>query len=289
MMAQEKEVDVLTGTETTGHEWDGIRELNTPLPKWWLWVFYATIVFAIIYTILYPAWPWFNGFTHGILGYSSRAAVRERIEDMTANRAHWVEQIEATPMEEIVNDPDLLQIATVGGRAIFANNCAPCHGTGATGRPGGYPALVDDDWLWGGTLDAIHTTVTHGIRNGTDPDARASEMPAFGADGVLSPQQISAVAEHVLALSGAGPDNAEGAQIFAENCVACHGDLGRGNEDLGAPNLSDQIWLYGGSKDDIVRQVTKPRHGVMPPWHARLSEVEIKQVTVYVHSLGGGQ
>lgn len=289
MMAQEKDFDALTGTETTGHEWDGIRELNTPLPRWWLYVFYATIVFGVIYSILYPAWPWFNGFTQGVLGYSSREVVRERIAEAAASRAHWVEQIEATPLEEIVDNPDLLQIASVGGRAVFGNNCAPCHGTGATGRPGGYPALVDDDWIWGGSLEAIHTTIAGGIRNAAHAEARVSEMPAFGADGVLTPPQVVAVAQHVLARSGAGEDNEEGAQIFAENCAACHGDLGRGNPDLGAPNLSDQIWLYGGGKDEVVRQITKPRHGVMPPWDTRLTPAEIKQVAVYVHSLGGGQ
>lgn len=288
-MAHGHEVDALTGTETTGHEWDGIRELNTPLPRWWLWVFYVCIAFSIVYSILYPAWPWFGGYTKGLLGYSSRANINQRMADMEASRAHWVEQIEATPLAAIVDDPDLLQIATVGGRAVFANNCAPCHGTGATGRPGGFPALVDDDWIWGGTLDAIYTTVNHGIRNAADPDARVSVMPAFGADGVLTPQQISAVAEHVLALSGAAADNPEGAQLYAENCAACHGDLGRGNTDLGAPNLSDQIWLYGGSKEAIVNQITRPKQGVMPPWHTRLSEAEMKQVTIYVHSLGGGE
>ncbi len=288
-MAQEKEFDVLTGTETTGHEWDGIRELNTPLPKWWLYVFYVTIVFGVIYSILFPAWPWFNGFTQGLLGYSSREVVRERIAEAAANRAHWVAEIEATPLDEIAGNPDLLQIASVGGRAVFANNCAPCHGTGATGRPGGYPALVDDDWIWGGSLEAIHATIVGGIRNAAHPEARASEMPAFGADGVLTPVQVAAVAQHVLALSGAAENDADGAQIFAENCAACHGEIGRGNEELGAPNLSDKIWLYGGSKDEVVRQITKPRHGVMPPWDTRLTPAEIKQVAVYVHSLGGGQ
>jgi cytochrome c oxidase cbb3-type subunit III len=283
-----KEVDTVTGIETTGHEWDGIKELNTPLPKWWLYVFYATIVWALAYSVAYPSWPWLSGYTKGLLDYSSRQQLNERMAALDASRADWSDRILATSLEDIVEDPDLLRIATAGGRIVFANNCAPCHGTGATGRPGGYPALVDDDWIWGGTLEDIHATIIHGIRS-ADPESRVSEMPAYGADGILSAAEINAVAEHVLAISGQGPENAQGATIFAENCAACHGELGRGEAALGAPNLTDQIWLYGGSKQAIVSQISRPRLGVMPPWNTRLSDVEIKQATVYVHSLGGGQ
>jgi cytochrome c oxidase cbb3-type subunit III len=284
-----REVDAVTGTETTGHEWDGIKELNTPLPKWWLWVFYATIIWALAYSVVYPAWPWLSGYSKGVLDYSSREQFAERMSAFEASRAEWSERIAAASLDEINDDPQLLQIATAGGRIVFANNCAPCHGTAATGRPGGYPALVDDDWIWGGTLDEIHTTVTHGIRNAADPEARFSQMPAYGGDGLLTAHQINAVAEHVLALSGQGKDNAEGAAIFAENCVACHGELGKGEPALGGPNLTDQIWLYGGSRQAIVSQITRPRQGVMPPWNNRLSDVEIKQAAIYLHSLGGGQ
>jgi len=284
-----KEVDTITGIETTGHEWDGIKELNTPLPKWWLYVFYACIVWAMVYSVAFPSWPWLSGYTQGLLGYSSREELNERMAALETSRAVWADRIAAASLQEINDNPDLLQIATAGGKVIFANNCAPCHGTGATGRPGGFPALVDDDWIWGGTLDDIHTTIVHGIRNAQDPDARISQMPAFGADGTLTAAQINAVADHVLAISGQGPDNAEGATIFADNCAACHGDLGRGDPALGAPDLTDQIWLYGGSKQALVSQITRPKQGVMPSWNTRLSDVEIKQATVYVHSLGGGQ
>jgi cytochrome c oxidase cbb3-type subunit 3 len=283
-----KELDTLTGIETTGHEWDGIKELNTPLPKWWLWVFYATIVWGLAYSIAYPSWPWLSGYFKGMLGYSTRGEFGERMAAFDASRAGWYDRIAATSLQEINDDPQLLPIATAGGKVIFGNNCAPCHGTGATGRPGGFPALVDDDWIWGGTADDIYTTIRHGIRNG-DPDARFSQMPAYGADGLLTAAQINAVADHVLALSGQGQDNAEGAAIFAENCAACHGELGKGEPALGAPNLTDQIWLYGSGKQAIVSQITRPRLGVMPPWSPRLSDVEIKQVATYVHSLGGGQ
>jgi cytochrome c oxidase cbb3-type subunit III len=284
-----KELDKLTGIETTGHEWDGIKELNTPLPKWWLWVFYATIVWAIAYSIAFPSWPWLSGYYKGLLGYSTRGEFGERMAALEASRAGWYDRLAGASLQQINDDPELLQIATVGGKVIFGNNCAPCHGTGATGRPGGYPALVDDDWIWGGTADDIYTTIRHGIRNAADPEARFSEMPAYGVDGLLTPKQIDAVADHVLALAGQGPDNAEGATIWAENCVACHGELGKGDPALGAPNLTDQIWLYGSGKQAIVSQITRPRLGVMPPWTPRLSDVEIKQVATYVHSLGGGQ
>ena len=283
-----REVDTLTGIETTGHEWDGIKELNTPLPKWWLWVFYTTIVWAMAYSIAFPSWPWLSGYFGGVLGYSSREQFRERMADFDASRADWSSRIAAASLQEINDDPQLLPIATAGGKVIFGNNCAPCHGTGGTGRPGGFPALVDDEWIWGGTAEDIYATIYHGVRN-DDADSRVSQMPAFGADGLLTAQQINAVADHVLALSGQGPDNAEGTAVFAENCVACHGELGKGEQTVGAPDLTDQIWLYGGNKAAIVSQITKPRFGVMPSWHQRLSDVEIKQVATYVHSLGGGR
>jgi cytochrome c oxidase cbb3-type subunit 3 len=283
----DKEVDSITGTETTGHVWDGIRELNTPLPKWWLWTFYATIIWALVFYILYPAWPWLGGYTRGVLGYSSRAEFAETMAAVDEGRVGWINKFTQLELEEIAQDPELLQVAMAGGRSIFAENCAGCHGSGGAGAPG-YPILVDDDWIWGGTLEDIHTTVTYGIRNEND-ESRYSEMPAFGADEILEPEQISAVADYVLSLSGAGPANEQGKMIFEEQCVACHGEDGKGIPDVGGPNLTDGIWLYGGNKDAIVAQITKPRQGVMPPWNERLNDAEIKQVTIYVHSLGGGQ
>lgn len=282
-----KEVDTLSGTETTGHEWDGIKELNTPLPKWWLYVFYTTIVWAAIYCVFFPSWPWLSGYAKGILGYTNRQHYTAMMADLEKERAVWSDKIAATPVAQILDDPDLTAIATAGGRVIFGNNCAPCHGTGGIGQKGGFPALVDDDWLWGGSIDAIYTTIQHGIRNTTDADARTSLMPAFGE--LLTRDQISAIADHVLFLSGHGAENAEGAQLFADNCAACHGELGKGNRDLGAPNLTDQIWLYGDTKAAVVAQISHPRMGVMPAWHGRLSDVEIKEAAVYVHSLGGGE
>jgi cytochrome c oxidase cbb3-type subunit 3 len=283
----DRETDVLTGTETTGHEWDGIRELNTPLPKWWLYTFYATIVWAFGYFVLYPAWPSFSGFTKGVLGYSSRAEIAETMNQVEAGRAAWAEKFAATPVEEIVVDRELLDFAMAGGKTIFADNCQPCHGAAGSGAPS-YPVLADDDWLWGGAIEAIYATVQHGVRSGA-ADTRVSEMPRFGADGVLTPAEIATVADYVLSLSGAGTANQAGATLFVDNCAACHGEDGRGMAELGAPNLTDGIWLYGGSKKAVVAQVTAPRHGMMPAWSGRLNDVSIKQVSIYVHSLGGGQ
>jgi cytochrome c oxidase cbb3-type subunit III len=156
----------------------------------------------------------------------------------------------------------------------------------------GYPNLLDDDWLWGGDMEAIHTTITHGIRNTTDADARYSEMPAFGRDELLEGPQIDAVVQHVLAISGQEHDAglaAEGTAVFAENCASCHGEEGKGNRELGAPNLTDAIWLYGGDADALHYTVWNARYGVMPNWNARLSEADIRSVAVYVHGLGGGE
>lgn len=290
-MPTKVEKDSLTGTETTGHEWDGIKELNTPLPKWWLYTFYATIVFSVIWWILYPSWPSLNSHTRGILGSNQRLEIQQRLAEARAKQQVWLDKIAAKSPAEIKADPELARFAMVGGAAAFGTNCAPCHGVGGAGQ-GFFPALVDDDWIWGGTLEAIETTIRHGIRNADDPEARTSAMPAFGADGILDRGQIRDVAQFVLGLSGNAADKAaaeRGAPLYAENCASCHGEAGEGNPDLGAPNLKDSIWLYGGTAEKIEAQIWRPRLGVMPPWQGRLSEETIKMLTVYVHALGGGQ
>jgi cytochrome c oxidase cbb3-type subunit III len=290
MAAEER--DPVTGQMTTGHEWDGIKELNTPLPKWWLYVFYASILFSVVYWVLFPAIPGISGYTHGLLGYNQRAALDEVLASAAAGRQAYVERIEQTSLEQIQSDPDLLNFALTGGRAAFNENCAACHALGGAGRPGGFPTLADDDWLWGGKPDAILQTIRHGIRS-ADPDARQSEMPAFGRDQILDAGQIDDVAEFVLSLSGRSTDAAaagRGAQVFADNCAACHGAAGAGNPEFGAPNLADAIWLRGsGTKAEIVAQVTQPKMGVMPNWQGRLDEATLRMLATYVHSLGGGQ
>lgn len=278
--------------ETTGHSWDGIEEFNNPLPRWWLYTFYATIVWAIGYTILYPAWPLVKQATPGILGYNTRAEVAEEIQRFEDANAGLVAKLESVELAAITDDPDLHNYAVQGGAAVFKTWCAQCHGSGAAGvQASGYPNLLDDDWLWGGSIDDIHYTVTNGIRNESD-DAHYSEMPAFGRDQLLEPAQIDQVVAFVQSLSGLDYDAAlasEGAVVFEENCTSCHMDDGTGDRTQGAPNLTDAIWLYGGSTDAIRYSVGNARFGVMPNWNTRLSEAEIRAVSSYVHQLGGGE
>lgn len=286
-----KPIDHVTGTETTGHEWDGIRELNTPLPRWWLWVFYATIVWSIGYWVVYPAWPLITTHTAGLFGYSTRAAVHAEVDQLRASRQARAAGLADASLDQIRNDAALRTFAIAQGRAAFGDNCAPCHGSGAAGSPG-YPNLNDDDWIWGGQLADIQQTIAHGIRFAQNPESRTSQMPAFGKDGILNRQQIADTAAFVLTLSGRpaeGGDAAKGATLYAENCAACHGDQGRGNRELGAPNLADNIWLFGGTRQAIVESIMNSRGGVMPAWAGRLDPVTIKALTIYVHSLGGGQ
>lgn len=279
--------------ETTGHDWDGIEEYNNPLPRWWVWVFYACIVWGIGYSIAYPAWPLISSATPGVLGASTRADVAAEIKRFDEANASIKQQLIEADLTSISANPELMTYAERAGAAVFKTNCAQCHGSGAAGVEGkGYPNLLDDDWLWGGDIENIHLTVTHGIRNTTDPDARYSEMPKFGADELLEPQQISEVVEYVLQISGQEHDAAlaaAGQTVFVDNCSACHMEDGSGDPTQGAPKLSDAIWLYGGSREAITETVVNARFGVMPNWNRRLSEDQIRAVALYVHSRGGGQ
>ncbi len=281
-----KRIDEPTGTEFVGHEWDGIEELNTPLPRWWLYTFYATILFAIVYVVLYPAWPLLDRATAGTLGWSSRGDLAAEMRAADAARAGVVAKIAATPIEALADDPALMQAAVAGGAAAFKVNCVQCHGAGAAGSPG-YPNLNDDDWIWGGTLTEIEYTLTHGIRWDAAAETRSNFMPAF--EGSLEPAQVGALTAHVLSLSGKARPNAAGAQMFADNCAACHGAGGEGLPAVGGPALNDAIWLYGGSASAIGKQILAPRHGVMPAWQGRLDPVTIKMLAAYVHARGGGQ
>jgi len=281
-------LDEATRTETVGHEWDGIEELNTPLPRWWLWTFYACIVFALGYCVVYPAWPMLSQATPGTLGWSSRGDLDKDLKATAAQRARTVAALADMPIEQLPAHPALMRAAVAGGAAAFRINCVQCHGAGAAGSKG-FPNLNDDDWLWGGDLKTIETTLRHGIRQPGDDATRQSIMPNFGSDGLLTPAQVEAVADHVLSLSGKARSSAQGAQLFADNCAVCHGPGGKGSRQFGAPDLTDAIWLDGGEREDVIAQVTRPHMGVMPAWGTRLDPVTIKMLAAYVHSLGGGE
>jgi cytochrome c oxidase cbb3-type subunit 3 len=290
-MAGHKELDAVTGVETTGHVWDGdLKELNKPLPKWWLYVLYATIIWSIGYWVLYPAWPLVNSYTQGVLGYSQRGEVTKDVAAAKEAQAKFVAAIAERTPAEIEKDSDLMEFVLRGGATQFANNCAPCHGRGAQGFKG-YPNLNDDDWLWGGTVENIEQTIRNGIRSG-HADSHESAMPRFGIDQILTPAQISDAATFVLSLSGASGDAAaveRGKAVFDEQCAACHGPEGKGMAELGAPNLTDGIWLYGGQKADIEETIRTGRGGVMPAWDGKLDPVTVKMLAIYVHALGGGK
>jgi cytochrome c oxidase cbb3-type subunit 3 len=290
-MTDHSDIDKVTGTSTTGHEWDGIKELNTPLPRWWIITFYITIVWAVGYWIVYPAWPMLRSHTTGILHYSSRADVAVELADLEKTRGDKMIALGTAPLADIEKDPALLALARARGKTVFGDNCAPCHGSGGAGAKG-YPNLNDDDWLWGGTLDQIMQTIQFGVRSG-HAKAHEGAMLAFGKEGVLKTEQIVTVASYVRSLSGLstsrGYDATAGAKIFAENCAVCHGDAGKGNQELGAPNLADKIWLYGSDEATLIETITNGRAGVMPAWEGRLDPSTIKAMAVYVHSLGGGK
>lgn len=284
------EKDVISGRDTTGHEWDGIRELNTPLPKWWVYVYLATIVWALGMFVLYPAIPLGTRATTGLLGFSSRAQAMAGFQEMNALHATQMQEIGRMSFADIEKNHDLMEVALTAGRITFANNCQPCHGPNGEGRIG-YPALDTDVWRWGGTLDAIQQTITHGIRS-ADPDARNSQMPNFGGDKLLTPAQIEDIADYVMTLYGKakpGVDTSAGEKLFGDNCAPCHGAKAEGNRDVGAPPLASRVHLYGDSRAAVVAQITHPRMGVMPNWNHRLSPATIKAVALYVHSLGGGE
>ena len=286
------EIDPISGQGTTGHEWDGIKELNTPLPRWWLWTFYACILWSVGYWIVYPSFPLISGFAPGFAGYSSRGAVMAEIDSVRARRADAAAGLASASLTQIRNDPKMLEIALAQGKTAFGDNCAPCHGAGGAGAKG-FPVLADDDWLWGNSLDEMAATITHGIRAATDDQTRSTMMPAFGKDGLLKRDEVAAVANHVRVLGQLEPEKganlALGTKLFAENCAVCHGAQGKGDRSLGAPNLTDAIWLYGSDVGAISATIHNPRNGVMPAWGDRLDPVTIKSLTLYVQSLGGGR
>lgn len=293
------EIDEFTGVETTGHEWDGLKELNNPLPRWWLWVFYVTVIWSVWYWVIYPAWPTLSGATEGTGGYTQFIELKNSQNEIVQRQQAYLDTFEKASYDNIMNDEELYAFAMAGGNSLFKDRCATCHGTGAAGSKG-YPNLNDDDWIWGGTLDDIEATIRYGIRDNHE-DTRISQMPAFGKEGMLNRDEINAVVDYVMSLSGAKPhgghhgketnelDLVAGAQIFKMQCASCHGEHGKGLHELGAPNLTDKIWLYGGDRDTIYETVFYSRAGMMPAWDQFLDDNAIRQLTVYLHQLGGGE
>ncbi|MBR0752383.1 cytochrome-c oxidase, cbb3-type subunit III [Bradyrhizobium jicamae] len=290
-MTEHDDIDSVSGRSTTGHEWDGIKELNTPLPRWWILSFYATILWAIGYWIVYPAWPLITSNTTGLFHYSTRASVAEDLADLEKLRGEKMAVLGNASLAEIEKDPALLALARARGKTVFADNCAPCHGSGGAGAKG-YPNLNDDEWLWGGSLDQILQTIQYGARSG-HAKTHDSQMLAFGRDGILKKGEIVTVANYVRSLSGLstapGFDAAAGKKLFTDNCTSCHGENAKGNQELGAPDLTDRIWLYGSDEATLIETITNGRAGVMPAWSGRLDPVTVKALAVYVHSLGGGK
>lgn len=286
---KDKDIDKLSGVETTGHEWDGLKELNNPLPRWWVWVFLVTCIWSVGYWVIYPAWPTISGHTKGIGEHNQFKELEKSQAEIVGRQAGYLEKFEKASDKEVMNNPELYAFAIAGGKAAFKDNCATCHGTGGAGGKG-YPNLNDDDWLWGGRLDDIHTTLLHGIRAGNE-DTHISQMPSFGKDKTLNRDEIYTVVDYVMTLSGeAKPKDtyAQGAEIFKAQCVSCHGEQGKGKQEVGAPNLTDKIWLYGGDRKTLYDTIYYARAGVMPAWKDRLDENTIRQLTIYLHQLGGG-
>lgn len=285
-----REPDEVTGVETTGHEWDGIRELDNPLPRWWLYMFWAGIAVAAVYWVLMPAWPGVRSYTQGVLGQSDRADVVVALNDLKTLRGAQAARLKTASLEEIERDPELQAYAQAVGQSVFGDNCATCHGTGGVGAKG-YANLRDDVWLWGGSLEDIHHTIEVGVR-ADHPQTRFSQMPAFGRDQMLSAAEVSDLTEYVVALSGRPANTAavrRAAPVYQTQCVACHGPTGAGDQKQGAPNLTDQEWLYGSTRADIHAQIWNGRGGVMPSWKARFDPETLKALAVYIHANAGGQ
>jgi cytochrome c oxidase cbb3-type subunit 3 len=276
-----------TDKNTTGHNWDGIEEYNIPSPRWWLIIWIITIIWSIGYWFFYPTWPTKSGNSKGSLNWTQQSQLLESQAEIDSARSVYLKKFSSASFDEIKKDSRQMEFAINGGKIAFKENCAACHGTGAQGG-GGFPNLNDDDWIWGGKVEDIYQTILYGIRS-SHKKTRENQMPSFGLDKILTKQEISSTVEYVMSLSGKAPYNQNGGELFKANCASCHGSSGIGNKALGAPNLADAIWLYGNSKDDVAHTVFYARNGVMPYWNGRLSNDTIKQLAIYVYSLGGGE
>ncbi|MCT8997552.1 cytochrome-c oxidase, cbb3-type subunit III [Chelativorans intermedius] len=289
------ERDPITGIHTTGHEWDGIKELDNRVPRAVIFFLVVTTLFSVVYWILMPAWPLGSTYTRGLLGLDQRQVVEESVREANAQRATWTQEIAQLDFDEISARPELMQIVAEAGKTLFGDNCAACHGLDAAGSPG-FPSLADGTWLWGGDPQTVAETLRVGI-NSTHPETRFAQMPAFGRDGILDAAAISAIVSYIRSnaegIADLGPQDAEGIEegrrLFADNCAACHGAEGRGDQAVGAPDLMDDAWLVGSDRQTLVRTVWNGRQGHMPHWEGRLGETERKMLTLYVTEILAGR
>jgi cytochrome c oxidase cbb3-type subunit 3 len=289
MSAEER--DPISGHKTTGHVWNGIKELDTPVPRGVLMFLVVTHVFAVLWWFLMPTWPLGTTYTKGLLDTDQHKIIEQKLMAANAERAAWVNRIDDASFDEILADPQLMEIVETTGHRLFGDNCAACHGRDGTGQ-NNYPDLTDHDWIWGGGPEAIAQTITTGV-NTSHEQSRVSQMPAFGRDGMLDTGQVSNVAAYVYSLSHPAYSTPEridainaGQQVFLTTCAACHGENAKGNQEVGAPNLTDNFWIYGGDIGTIVTTVHGGREGHMPTWDERLTKAQIKILATYVYSLG---
>lgn len=284
------ERDPHTGYLTTGHEWNGIKELNTPVPRPVWFFLIATVLFSLGYWVLMPAWPLGVSYTKGLLGIDQRTSVSESLKQAAQDRETWTRRVETEDYAAIRSDAQLMTIVRQAGRTLFGDNCAACHGHNARGGKG-FPNLTTSSWLWGGSPEAIAETIRVGI-NSSHPNSRTGQMLAFGRDSVLPRAEIENVVSYVRSLSNAeaarqvpAENIAAGKKTFADNCASCHGDDGKGKVDMGAPDLTDSNWIYGGDAQTIFTTVWSGRQGHMPAWENRLSALDRKILTLYLTDL----
>lgn len=285
-----EERDPHTGYLTTGHEWSGIKELNTPVPRAVYFFLIATALFSVGYWILMPAWPTGVTFTKGLLGIDQRTTLEADLREAAAERKTWSDQIEAKSYDDIRKDSKLMRIVRQTGQTLYRENCAACHGSSAQGSKG-YPSLTNGSWLWGGDPATVAETIRVGI-NSSHKDSRASQMMAFGRDGVLKEREVDDVVDYVRSLSDPkvardtpAPRLGAGKAVFAANCAACHGDDGKGKTEMGAPDLTDHFWIYGGDLQSVSSSVWNGRQGKMPTWEERLSALDRKILALYLTDL----
>ena len=284
-LTRKKNKDSINIPSTTGHKWDGnIEEYNTPAPRWWLIVWIITIIWSFGYFLFFPTLP--NEDLEKSNKWTSRSQLQKQLNIATKKQEKYITAIKNLSLTQIQHNPEIFKFAITGGKSLFKENCAACHGTGAQGG-NGFPNLNDDDWLWGGSLADIYQTIKYGIRNEHEK-SRKNNMPKFGLDEILTIQEIEDVTNYILSINHKSK-NSNGKKIFQNQCAVCHGKNAKGNHELGSPNLTDAIWLYGKEKEDIIKTIYYSRNGAMPYWKGRLSDEKIKQLVIYVHSLGGGE